>query len=232
MQAQVISTKDSLRLLKTRILSWEILNLGAAMPINDFGNKDKSSTSGFAIPGVKLDGGFNIQLYKHLGIKSQVMWQNNQINETKYKKDLIAEDPANSYTISSGGWNNFGLLIGVFGNFNMGSDVHLQPFIMGGFNFGLSPNVEVTVLDSLKMTSHISQKRGNATNFCYGGGLDLKIDLINGLQFITGVNAFYCELKYNGIRVENSYKNSIYEFNALQPVQTLGFKLGIGKIIK
>ena len=87
----------------------EILNIGASMPFKDFGDREKSTTSGFAIPGIKLDGGFNIQLYRHLGIKSIVMWQNNQIDETKYKKDLKAENPMNSYTISSGGWNNFSI---------------------------------------------------------------------------------------------------------------------------
>ena len=86
LNAQVVPTKDSIKLLQKPITSFELPTIGASMPINDFGRKDKSSTSGFAIPGLKMDVAFNIQLYKHLGIKSMVMWQNNQLDETKYKK--------------------------------------------------------------------------------------------------------------------------------------------------
>jgi hypothetical protein len=230
--AQVISTQDSIRLLPEQIRSIEILNIGACMPVNDFGKHEKSSTSGFAVPGIKLDAGFNIQLYRHLGIKSMLMWQNNQLDANKYKKDLKAENPANSYTISSGGWNNFSLFIGVYNNFNIGKSFHIQPYILGGFNYGISPDVEVTVLDSLQFLSNISQKKGHAWNFCYGGGLDLKVDVANDYQFTFGVSGFYCELKFNGVRVENSFKNSVYYFNAYQPIQTLGFKVGVAKVLR
>jgi hypothetical protein len=232
LKAQVVTTNDSVRLLQKRVLSVELLNIGASMPFKDFGDREKSTTSGFAIPGIKLDGGFNIQLYRHLGIKSIVMWQNNQIDEAKYKKDLKTENPVNSYTISSGGWNNFSVLIGAFSNFNVGTSYHIQPFILGGFNYGSSPNVNVVVSDSLQMISTISQKRGHAVNFCYSAGIDLKADLDNNFQITLGVNFFYTDLKFNNIRVENSYKNSVYEFIAYQPVQTLGFKIGIAKILR
>ncbi len=69
-KAQVVSTNDSIKLLQKRILSIEIVNIGASMPFIDFGNREKSTDGGFAIPGIKLDAGFNIQLYRHLGIKS------------------------------------------------------------------------------------------------------------------------------------------------------------------
>lgn len=205
--------------------------MGSSMPINDFGSKDKSATSGFAIPGFKLDMGFNIQLYKHLGIKSQLMWQNNQLDETKYKKDLLAENTANTYTISSGGWNNYGIFIGVFGNFNLSSNAHLQPYLLGGFNFGTSPLIKINAIDSLGSNFIITQYSKLAMNFSYAGGLDLKLDIDDSFQFITGVSAFYCELKFNNIRVDNT-SNSVNKFNILQPVQTLGFKIGIAKILK
>jgi hypothetical protein len=232
LQAQVVTTNDSVRLLQKRVLSAELLCVGASMPFKDFGDREKSTTSGFAIPGIKLDAGFNIQLYKHLGIKSSVMWQNNQIDQTKFKKDLEAENSANSYSVSSGGWNNFSILIGAFSNFNVGSSYHIQPYILGGFNLGFSPKVDVIVSDTLEMISSITQKRGHATNFCYGAGIDFKADLDNNLQFIVGVNGFYSALKFNGIRVENTYKNSVYEFTAYQSIQTLGFKIGIAKILR
>ncbi len=232
LRSQVISTKDSLHLLQDQVLSIEILNIGAGMPMKDFGMHEKSSTSGFAVPGLKMDAGFNIQMYKHLGIKTMVMWQNNQLDETKYKKDLTAENPKNTYTISSGGWNNFSLFIGVFNNFNLSENVHLQPFILGGFNYGFSPDVDVTVLDSLGFTSNISQKRGHAWNFCYGAGLDMKVDVANNFQFTFGINGFYTDLKFNGVRVENSFKNSVYVFDAHQPIHTLGFKVGIAKTLR
>jgi hypothetical protein len=227
----VISTKDSLRLLQKQIRSFELLNVGVSMPINDFGKHEKDSTSGFAIPGIKLDACFNIQLYKHLGIKSMVMWQNNQLDKTKYKKDLTTENPANSYTISAGGWNNFSAFIGVFNNFNIGKSFHVQPYILGGFNYGISPSIELTVIDSLQFISNISQKRGHAVNFCYGGGLDIKADLSNNFQLNFGVSGFYSDLKFNNIRLENSFKNSVYEFKIHQPIQTLGFKIGFTKVI-
>lgn len=230
-KAQVVTTNDSVRLLQKRVLSVDLLSIGASMPIRDFGDREKSTTSGFALPGIKFDAGFNIQLYKHLGIKSTLMWQNNQIDENKYKQDLKSENAVNSYSISSGGWNNFSIFIGAFTNFNVGSSYHIQPYILGGFNLGFSPKVNVTVSDSLEMISTISQKRGHATNFCYGAGIDFKADLANDLQFVVGINGFYCELKFNGIRVENTYKNSVYEFTAYQAVQTLGFKVGITKTL-
>ena len=232
LKSQVISTNDSLRLLQKQIRSVEILNIGACMPMSDFGTHEKKSTSGFAVPGIKLDAGFNIQLYKHLGIKSMITWQNNQLDETKYKKDLTSENSKNTYTISSGGWNNFSILIGVFNNFNVGEKFHLQPFILGGFNYGISPNINVRMIDSLGFSSDILQKRGYAWNFCYGGGVDVKIDLSNDYQFSFGVSGFYCDLKFNSIRVENSFKNSVYTFNIRQPIQTLGFKVGIAKLLR
>lgn len=225
--AQVVPTKDSLRLLNKRVLSWEILNIGASMPINDFGSKDKSSTSGFAIPGIKMDAAFNIQLYKHLGIKSEVVWQNNQLEKTKFKKDLKNEDPTSSYTVTASGWNNFGIFIGAFGNFDLTKECHLQPYILGGFNLGISPEVNVTVLDADTITSQIKQFKGTATNFSYTGGFLLKFDIARHFQFVTGVSAYYCELKFNGIRIENSRTNAVNNFDILQPVQTLGFKLGV-----
>jgi hypothetical protein len=232
LNAQVISTKDSLRLLQEQVRSIELMNLGVCMPMKDFGKHEKSTTSGFAIPGLKLDAGFNIQMYKHLGVKTMVQWQNNQLDKTKYKKDLKAENPANSYTISSTGWNNISLFIGVFNNFNIGEHYHIQPFILGGFNFGISPGVEVTVLDSLQLSSVITQKRAHAWNFCYGGGLDIKADLPNDFQFVFGVNGFYTDLKFNGVRIENTLKNSVYNFDIFQPIQTLGFKVGVAKVLR
>lgn len=231
-KAQVVSTNDSLRLLQKRILSIEILNIGASMPYYGFGNHEKSMDGGFAIPGIKIDAGFNIQLYKHLGIKSMLLYQNNQIDEYKYKKDLTAEDPANSYTISAGGWNNTSVMIGAFGNFNLSKTCHLQPYILGGFNYGISPKIDLTVSDSLKMISEIKQKKGNAIAFCYGIGMDVKADLENNFQFVVGVNFFYSALKFNKIRLENSYKNSVYDFQVYQPVQTFGLKIGIAKLLR
>ena len=76
----------------------------------------------------------------------------------------------------------------------------------------------------------IKQYSKLATNFSYAGGFDLKLDIDKYFQFVTGVNAFYCELKFNNIRVDNTY-NSVNKFNILQPAQTLGFKLGISKIL-
>lgn len=225
-------TNDSLRLLQNRILSIEVLNIGASMPYFAFGNHEKNMDAGFAIPGLKFDVGFNVQLYKHLGIKSQIMYQNNQIDEYKYKKDLTAEDPANSYTISSGGWNNASAMIGAYGNFNLSKNCHLQPFILGGFNYGISPKIDLTVSDSLEMLSEIKQKRGNAFAFCYGAGIDLKADLENDFQLVIGVNYFYSALKFNKVRLENSYKNSVYDFIIHQPVQTFGFKIGVAKVLR
>jgi hypothetical protein len=230
LKAQVVPTHDSLRLLNQRIISWEILNIGAAMPISDFGSKDKSSTSGFAIPGIKIDAGYNIQLYRHLGIKTQLIIQSNRIDQTKYKKDLRAENPANSYTISSGAWNNFAFHIGVLGNFNLTSKVHLQPFLMGGFNMGTSPLIKINVLDSLGSSSLITQNTKIAANFSYSGGMDLKIDIAPHFQFTTGVDAFYSDLKFRNIRVDNT-NNSVYEFTIVQSIQTLGFKAGITMLL-
>ncbi|MDZ4664564.1 MAG: hypothetical protein SGJ15_06785 [Bacteroidota bacterium] len=232
LKAQVVPTNDSARLLQKRVLSIEIANIGASMPYFGFGNHEKSMDGGFAIPGIKIDAGLNIQLYKHLGIKSMLLYQNNQIDEYKYKKDLMMEDPANSYTISSGGWNNTSLMIGSFGNFNFGKTCHLQPYILGGFNYGISPNIDLILSDSLKMISDIKQKRGNALAFCISAGMDLKADLENDFQFVVGVNFFYSALKFNKIRLENSYKNSIYDFPVYQPVQTFGLKIGIAKILR
>lgn len=231
-KAQVVPTNDSLRLLQKRILSIEILNIGASMPYFGFGNHEKSMDGGFAIPGIKIDAGFNIQLYKHLGIKSMLLYQNNQIDEYKYKKDLIVQDPANSYTISSGGWNNTSLMIGAFGNFNLGKTCHLQPYLLGGFNHGISPNINLILSDSIKMISEIKQKKGNALAFCYSVGMDIKADLENNFQFLVGVNFFYSALKFNKIRLENSYKNSVYDFQVYQPVQTFGLKIGLAKILR
>lgn len=223
---------ETSKLLQKKITSIELINIGASMPISDFGNHEKSATSGFALPGIKLDVGYNIQLYKHLGIKSLLLFQNNQIDDYKYKKDLLAENPVNSYTISSGGWNNLSALLGAYANFNAGESYHLQPYVLFGFNYGMSPTIDLTVSDSLKMLSTITQKRGHAIAFCYGAGLDMKADLTNNFQLTIGINHFLTDLKFEKIRVENSYKNSVYEFIVYQPIQTLGFKVGIAKILK
>ncbi len=232
LKAQVVPTHDSLRLLQKRILSIELLNVGASMPYFGFGSHERSADAGYALPGIKIDAGLIIQLYKHIGIKSQLMYQNNQIDEYKYKKELTAQDPANSYTMSSGGWNNTSILIGAFGNFNLGETCHLQPYVLGGFNYGISPNIDLTVSDSLKMLSDIKQKRGHAFAFCYSVGMDIKADLEKDFQLIVGVNFFYSALKFNKIRLENSYKNSVYDFQVYQPVQTFGLKVGIAKILR
>ena len=226
-----VPTNDTGKLFQKKITSIELINIGASMPFSDFGNREKSATSGFAIPGIKLDAGYNIQLYEHLGIKSMLMYQNNQMDDHKYKKDLIAENPVNSYTISSGGWNNISALFGANANFNLGESYHVQPYLLLGFNYCISPNIDVTVSDSLKTISTILQKRGQTTAFCYAAGLDFKADLVKNIQFTLGFNYFNTDLKFNKIRVENSYKNSVYEFSAYQPVQTLGFKIGLVKIL-
>jgi hypothetical protein len=223
---------DTSKLLKKKITSIELINIGASMPISDFGNHEKSATSGFALPGIKLNMGYNIQLYKHLGIKSLLQFQNNQIDDYKYKKDLLAENPVNSYTISSGGWNNLSALLGAYANFNLGDSYHLQPYLLFGFNYGMSPTIDLTVSDSLKTLSTITQKRGHAIAFCYGAGLDMKADLTNNFQLTIGVNYFITDLKFEKIRVENSYKNSVYEFIVYQPIQTLGFKVGLAKTLR
>lgn len=229
--AAQVPTNDTNKLFQKRISSIELVNIGTSMPHSDFGNREKSGTSGFAIPGIKIDAGYNIQLYKHLGIKSMLMYQNNQLDDYKYKKDLLAENPANSYTISSGGWNNISILIGANANFNIADSYHIQPYLLLGFNYCISPDINVTVSDSLKAISEIVQKRGHAFAFCYAAGLDFKADLSNNFQFNLGLNYFNADMKFNKIRVENSYKNSIYEFIVYQPIQTLGFKIGLIKIL-
>jgi len=223
---------DTSKLLQKKITSVELLNIGASMPFSDFGNHEKSATSGFALPGIKLDVGYNIQLYKHLGIKSLIQFQNNQIDDYKYKKDLLAENPVNSYTISSGSWNNLSGLLGAYANFNAGESYHLQPYLLFGFNYGTSPTIDLIVSDSLKALSTITQKRGHTIAFCYGAGFDMKADLSNSFQLTIGINHFLTDLKFEKIRVENTYKNSVYEFMVYQPIQTLGFKVGLAKIIR
>lgn len=222
---------DTTKLLQKKITSFEVLNIGASMPIADFSASEKLSKSGYALPGIKLDAGYNIQLYKHIGIKSVLLFQNNQIDDQKYKQDLLADNPVNSYTISSGGWNNISALLGAFTNFNLAKSYHIQPYLLLGFNYGSSPNIDLTVSDSLKAISTINQKRGHALAFCYGGGLDVKADIIKDFQLTVGVNYFNTDLKFDKVRLENSYKNSVYEFTIFQPIQTLGFKVGIAMIL-
>ncbi len=222
---------DSIKLFP-KIKSIE-LNVGVTNSTGGFNRlvPGNSETSAFALPGIKLDAAYNIQMYKHMGVKAMLVYQNNQIDDKRYLRDLISKNPLNSYSMSAGGWNNIAAMLGVFGNFNLGKHVHFQPRFCFGFNYGLSPKIDLTVSDSLKNVSVISQKHGNAVAFSFLLGTDFKIDLAKKYQLLFGFDAFSSDLVFQNIRVENSSTNLVTFFTAHQSVGTLAFKIGICKII-
>lgn len=218
---------DTTNILQKRILSAE-LSFGGSLPFGSFSKRVKNeSNSGFANPGIKLDASVNYQIYKNLGIKSMVSYQNHGIDDLKFKKDLILENPSNSYTIQSSAWENTSVLFGAFANFNADEAIQIQPKVLLGFNYGRSPVIDLTVSDSTKALSQIKQYSGNAFAFCYVLGLDLKLKLLERTQLLLGGDVFNSDLVFESVKVENKTALNTTTFRIKQPIQTFTIKFGV-----
>ncbi len=225
-------TLDTSNILPKKIISVDFLNIGSSFPIGSFSKRIKTGeNSGFANVGIKLDAAFNYQIYKNLGVKSMLIFQNHQIDDYKYKKELYAENAANSYTLNTRGWTNISALFGAYAKFNVDENLSIQPKILLGFNYGISPIINLTVEDSSKTLVNIRQDKGNAFAFCYILGVDFNISLINNYHLLLGFDSFNSDLFFEDVKVKNITYNNNSEFKFKQPIQTLGFKIGIGKII-
>lgn len=221
---------DTANLLPKKILSAEFINFGGAFPVGSFGKRTKNADfSGFANPGLHLSAAVNYQLYKNLSIKTQFGFQSNQIDSYRYKKFLIQENSTNSYTIATGSWQNIFVLFGVNANFNIDNDLTFQPKILLGGNFGLSPEIDLTVRDSAQSISVVKQNRGTAAGFCYVLGADFKLKLVKGFYALFSGEFFNSDLQFDKVILQNKTSTYSTEFNFRQPVQTLNLKFGIGK---
>lgn len=221
---------DTNNILPKKIVSVDYINFGASFPISSFSKRIKSTeNSGFATVGIKLDAAINYQFYKNLGIKAMFIYQNNQIDDYKYKKDLYAEAPLNSYTISSKGWNNFSALFGAYANFKLDDNMYFQPKILLGFNYGTSPVIDLTVSDTSKKTFLIEQQRGQALSFCYVLGFDFKLELVKNYYMLFGFDSYNADMYFDGVNVKNINDGTESKFKFKQPIQTLSFKVGVGR---
>lgn len=224
---------DTNNILPKKIFSVDYINSGASFPIGSFSKRIKTSeNSGFATVGIKLDAAINYQLYKNLGIKAMLIFQNNQIDDYKYKKDLYTESSSNSYTISSKGWNNFSALFGAYAAFKLDDNTFFQPKILLGFNYGTSPVIDLTVTDTSKKTFVIEQKRGRAVSFCYLLGFDFKLNLIKNNYILFGFDSYNADMYFERVKVKNLNAGNESEFKFKQPIQTLSLKVGVGRRFK
>jgi hypothetical protein len=223
---------DTANILPKKILSAEFINFGGAFPVGSFGKRTKNADfSGFANAGLHLSSVLNYQLYKNLSIKSQIGFQSNQIDSYRYKKFLIEENSQNSYTISTGAWQNIFLLFGVNANFNIDEDLTFQPKILLGGNFGISPVINLTVRDSAQNITVIKQNKANIVGFCYVLGADFKLKLVKGFYALFSGEFFNSDLQFEKVLLQNNTGRFSTELNFRQPVQTLNLKFGIGKTI-
>lgn len=225
-------TLDTSNILPKKIISVDFINVGSSFPIGSFSKRIKTGeNSGFANVGIKLDAAFNYQIYKNLGVKSMIVFQNHQIDDYKYKKDLYAENTVNSYTLNTKGWTNISALFGAYAKFNVDENLSVQPKILLGFNYGTSPIINLMVEDSSKTIVNIRQEKGNALAFCYIIGIDFNVSLVKNYHLLIGLDSFNADMFFEDVKVKNLTYNNNSEFKFKQPIQTLGFKLGIGKII-
>lgn len=221
---------DTANLLPKKILSAEFSNFGGAFPVGSFGKRSKNADfSGFANTGLHLSAAVNYQLYKNLSVKTQFGFQSNQIDSYRYKKFLIEENGTNSYTISTGSWQNVFILFGLNANFKIDEYFTFQPKILLGGNFGFSPEINLMVRDSAQNNSVIKQNKGNAAGFCFVLGTDFKLKLIKGFYALFSGEFFNSDLQFNKVILQNKTSTYSTEFNFRQPVQTLNLKFGIGK---
>lgn len=231
--AKTQTVLDTSNILPKKIVSVDYVNFGASFPISSFSKRIKTTeNSGFATVGIKLDAAINYQFYKNLGIKAMFIYQNNQIDDYKYKKDLYTEAPLNSYTISSKGWNNFSALFGAYANFKLDDNMFFQPKILLGFNYGTSPIIELTVADTSKKTFIIEQQRGQAVSFCYVLGFDFKLNLVKNYYALFGFDSYNADMYFDGVKVKNMNDGTESQFKFKQPIQTLSFKVGVGRTFK
>jgi len=221
---------DTTNILPKRIISVDYLCLGSSFPIGSFSKRIKTSeNSGFANPGLKLDAGFNYQIYKNLGAKAMLVFQNHRMDDFKYKKDLYLENAINQYTIQAGSWMNVSGLFGAYAIFNLDDNFSIQPKVLLGFNYGLSPDINLKIIDSSKVEMNVLQNRGHSFSFCYLLGIDAQIKLINKYYVLIGCDSFNTDLFFENVKVKNLTYGNQAEFKFKQPVQTFGFKLGLGR---
>lgn len=224
---------DTSNILPKKILSVDYINFGASFPISSFSKRIKTDeNSGFATVGVKLDAAVNYQFYRNLGIKAMFIYQNHQIDDYKYKKDLYTEAPLNSYTISSKGWNNFSALFGAYANFKLDDNMYFQPKILLGFNYGTSPIINLTVADTSKKTFIVEQQSGQAISFSYVVGFDFKLNLVKNYYMLFGFDSYNADMYFEGVKVKNLNNGTESEFKFKQPIQTLSLKVGVGRTFK
>ncbi|MGE0569308.1 MAG: hypothetical protein AB7O73_15320, partial [Bacteroidia bacterium] len=198
-----------------------------------FGKRVKASeNSGFANPGLSLGAALNYQVYKNLGVISQILYQNHQIDNYRYKKDLLLENSSNSYSIQTGGWNNFSLMFGVNAIFYIDDNLTLQPKVMLGANYAQSPKINLSINDSTNHISIIEQSTAKSFAFCFLLGLDVKIDLIHNHYLILGTEFFNADMFFDKVLVKDFTNDSSAYHRFKQPVQTGLIKVGLGFRIK
>ncbi len=221
---------DTSNILPKKLISVDFLSVGSSFPYGSFSKRIKSSeNSGFANTGLKLDFGFNYQVYKNLGVKSMLVFQNHKIDDYKYKKDIYSENALNQYSITTGSWTNISGLFGAYAIFNLDENLSLQPKILLGFNYGTSPYINLLVEDTSNVVMKIKQEKASALSFCYLLGLDATISLVKKYYLIIGIDSFNADMFFDKVQVKNQTYGIASEFKFKQPIQTISFKMGFGK---
>ena len=205
--------------------------IGAAIPVLNFGLAKLTLPAGYAKLGYTLKLGMNYDVANFVGLAFQYQYANNAFNSENVLQDLQASNSIQTYhNFSSNAWELKGTVLGLyypFRSYKTSIDIRL----MGGYFSGIYPESEINFTDPLNnnMRLNIKTIETSASNFGFQVGVKMRYQLYKKIMLSAGFDYTQTTIEFSNIRaIETNYNIPVKAKPYTQQFQLINLMVGIG----